>query len=378
MSITNKKTVIFGGTFDPVTAAHADIIRKLSERFERTVVMPCKVSPFKSSASASAEQRLEMLKTVASGENVEISTFELEEEGTNYTYLTLTHFASEGLYLAMGSEMIVELEKWKRLDKICSLARLYIMPRPSFPIGAAEIDKLERLTGGNYEIADFEGESGSSSEVRISVAMGRADMFLTEDVARYVTDNGLYTEYNFVGDLYKRFRMKQKRIDHSFSTALCGVKLAKRACVDVGKATVALLLHDIGKYIPKEEAEAMGVVFDGRIDGMPLLIRHAEIGAEIIRQLLVITDSEIVEAVRWHTTGKPNMTPLEKVVYLADYIEPLRDFPTVEHLRAETAKSIDDGLFAALENSVKYVPEEEIYPITVQAYEYYKALLGKN
>ncbi len=377
MSITNKKTVIFGGTFDPVTAAHADIIEKLSDRFERVIVVPCKVSPFKTDASVGAEQRLEMLRLALSArDNVEISTFELTAEGTNYTYVTLEHFRSDGLYLAMGSEMIIELEKWKRLDMIAATSRLYIIPRPCFGIGKEEIAKLDALTCGNYEIADFCGESGSSSEVRISVAMGRADMFLSAPVAEYITAHGLYAEYNYVNELYKRFNMKQKRINHSFSTALCGVKLAKRACVDVRKATVALLLHDIGKYVSKEEAEEMGVKFDGGIDDMPLPIRHAEIGAEIMRQLLGIKDSEIIEAVRWHTTGKPNMSPLEKVVYLADYIEPLRDFPTVEYLRKETAKSIDRGLLAALRNSVEFVPKEEIYPITVQAYEYYKKLLG--
>lgn len=197
-------------------------------------------------------------------------------------------------------------------------------------------------------------------------------MFLTEDVARYVTESGLYRDYCYVNGLYERFGMKKSRIDHSFSTALCGVCLAKRACVDTHKATTALLLHDIGKYVTKEQAEEMGVKFDGRIDGMPPPIRHAEIGAEILRQLLGITDEDIVEAVRWHTTGKPDMTPLEKVVYLADYIEPLRSFPTVEVLRKATEKSIDDGLRAALANSVEHVGADELYPATAEAYEYYK------
>ena len=91
-----------------------------------------------------------------------------------------------------------------------------------------------------------------------------------------------------------------------------------------------------------------------------------------MRQLLGIKDEEVIEAVRWHTTGKPNMTPMEKVVYLADYIEPLRDFPGVDKLRKATEKSIDEGLLAALENSVKHVGKDELSPATLQAYEYYK------
>ncbi len=363
--------MIFGGSFDPVTAAHIGITERLAERFDRVIVMPCKISPFKTRTGATAEMRLEMLSTALKHvPSVEVSTYELESKGTNYTYLTLERFACENLYFAVGSEMIAELDKWKRTDIIRSLATLYVVPRPSYPLDRTLTEKLRRVTGGRYEIADFTGGDGSSSEVRISVAMEKPDMFLTPGIAAYITEKGLYGEYAYVRGVYARFGMKQSRIDHSFSAALCGVKLAKRACVDVAKATTALLLHDVGKYVTKEQAEAMGVNFDGRIDGMPLPVRHAEIGAEILAQILGITDAEIIEAVRWHTTGRPRMTPLEKIVYLADYIEPLRNFDGVGRIRAATEKSIDDGLKAALENSVWYIGGD-IYPATLEAYEYY-------
>lgn len=373
MNTLNKATVILGGTFDPVTTAHTDLIRELSARFGKVIVVPCKVSPFKTGTAAGATERLNMLE-LALGDipNAEISTFELERAGTDYTYITVRHFAElyDDLYFCMGSEMVIELERWKNLDDMMKHCRLYIVPRPHFVLTDGLKEKLDKLSV--YEIADFIGEEGSSSEVRISVAMGRPRMFLNDKVADYITAHGFYRDYCYVNELYKRFNMKQKRIDHSFSTALCGVNLAKRVCVDPHKATAALLLHDIGKYTTKEQAEAMGIKFDGRIDGMPLPIRHAEIGAEILRQIVGITDNDIIEAVRWHTTGRPDMTPIEKVVYLADYIEPLRDFPTVNVIRRACEKSIDEGLLAALENSVRHVPPEEIYPITLQAYEYYK------
>ena len=378
MNTLNKQNsyAIYGGTFDPPTKAHARLIRDLSQRFEKVIVVPCKISPFKVTAGASAEQRTEMLKSISEDiPEAEIDTFELNREGTDYTYITLEYlrgkYPDKKLFLCMGSEMVIELERWKRTDIISAAASLYIVPRPHFPLGDDGKNKMKSL-GFDYEIADFSGGEGSSSEVRISVAMGKPDMFMTDKVAKYVAERGLYREYCYVNELYKRFGMKQSRIDHSFSTALCGVGLAKRACVDPHKAATALLLHDIGKYVTKEEAEKMGVRFDGRIDGMPLPIRHAEIGAELLRQIVGIRDDEIVEAVRWHTTGKPDMTPMEKVVYLADYIEPLRNFPTVDILRAAAEKSIDEGLRAALANSVEHVGAGELYPATVDAYNYYK------
>ena len=368
------KTAVFGGSFDPVTKAHIDLIEKLAARYDEVIVVPCRVSPFKTSTAATPDARLEMLGRAIKGlNNVKVDNFELVSEGVNYTYLTLEHLARPDvrLSLIMGSEMVIELERWKNLARICELAGLVVVPRPGFPFGESERTKLDALCPHGWTEADFIGLAGSSSEVRIAVAMGKPYMFLTPEIAAYVTERGLYGEYTYVNGLFARFGMKQTRIAHSFSTARCGVTLAKRACVDTGKAITALLLHDVGKYVTKEQAEAMGVKFDGRIDGMPLPIRHAEIGAELLRQIVGMTDNEIIAAVRWHTTGKPAMTPLEKIVYLADYIEPARAFPTVEIIRKATEKSIDDGLRAALKNSVEHVGGE-IYPLTVEAYNYYK------
>lgn len=370
-----NKIAVFGGSFDPVTKAHIDLVKKLSSRYDEVIVVPCRVSPFKTSTAATPYQRLEMLDVALEGiPDVCVDTFELNSEGANYTYLTLEHLTRPDahLYLIMGSEMVIELERWKNIRRIAELAELVVVPRPGFPFGRSEKEKAERLFPSRWSEADFVGETGSSSEVRVSFAMGRPNLFLTDGIAAYAEVNKLYGDYVYVNELYRRFGMKQSRIDHSYSTALCGIALAKRVCADTGKAITALLLHDVGKYVTKEQAEDMGVKFDGRIDGMPLPIRHAEIGAELLRQIVGITDNDIIEAVRWHTTGRPNMTPLEKVVYLADYIEPTRSFPTVDYLRQETAKSIDDGLRAALKNSVEYVNADEIYPVTIQAYNFYK------
>ena len=366
---------VYGGSFDPITTAHADIIKKLAERFDEVRVVPCRLSPFKTSVSASAEDRLAMLDMALAGiPRVTVDTGELYADGTNYTYLTLERLSGPGrrLRLVMGSEMVIELEKWKRVDRMCELAELYVIPRPGFPLTGELTAKLDALFPARWTLADFQGMVGSSSEVRISFAMGEPEMFMAADTAAYAAAHGLYGEYSYVNGLYAEYKLKPKRIRHSFSTALCGVELAKRCCADTRKATVALLLHDIGKYITKEDAESMGIVFGPAIDDMPLPVRHAEIGAEILRQKLHIDDDEIVEAVRWHTTGKPAMTVLEKVVYLADCIEPLRDYPGVDVIRRETEKGIDEGLLAALRMSVEHVGEEGLYPLTREAYLYYK------
>ncbi|MBP5357472.1 MAG: bis(5'-nucleosyl)-tetraphosphatase (symmetrical) YqeK [Clostridia bacterium] len=372
------KTILFGGSFDPVTSAHTDIIRQLSRRFDRTVVVPCKISPFKTAVSASGEERLRMLALSISKIKAEISDFELMSSLPSYSFITIKHFFSKdySLYFAMGSEMLSGLDKWKNIKEVLDDVIFYIIPRDGFPVDRRKIYDL-KSKGFRIEIADFEGKEGSSSEVKISIAMGSPELFLENIVADYIVSKGLYLDYAYVNDLYNKYGMKESRIRHSFSTALCGVKLAKRLDVDTNKAAIALLLHDIGKYVSREEAEKLGIVFSSEIEKMPKPIIHAEIGAEILSQLEKIEDKEIINAVRYHTTGRPEMSALEKIVYLADYIEPLRAFPGVDKIREATTISIDEGLFAGLANSILHVDEKTLYPLTKSAYDYYKEILNK-
>ena len=170
--------------------------------------------------------------------------------------------------------------------------------------------------------------------------------------------------------------LKERYVDNAFTFSVRIAPFKKRMAAFFGsKNTVGKLIARLVKNYgeaPETLAEKLGVRFDGRIDCMPLPVRHAEIGAELLRQVIGIEDDDIIEAVRWHTTGRAAMTPIEKVVYLADYIEPLRDFPGVDELRAETEKSVDGGLLAALRNSVEHVGKDALYPATAEAYEYYK------
>ena len=113
--------VIYGGSFDPPTKAHAALLRELSARFSSVYVVPCKASPFKNGTGASAADRLAMLGMITEGlQNVGIDTFELDREGCDYTYITLGYFRERfpGIkpYLCIGSEMALELERWKRTD----------------------------------------------------------------------------------------------------------------------------------------------------------------------------------------------------------------------------------------------------------------------
>src|SRR5690606_33311273 len=97
---------------------------------------------------------------------------------------------------------------------------------------------------------------------------------------------------------------------------------------------------------------------------------HAPVGAYLVKKEIGITDEDILDAIRHHTTGRPGMTTLEKVVFLADYIEPNRSFPGVEEVREKAKKSLDEALVLSLQNTIRFLLSKNqlIYPQTVATY----------
>ena len=133
------------------------------------------------------------------------------------------------------------------------------------------------------------------------------------------------------------------------------MRLAKQYGADVEKAQVAALLHDCTKKLNMDEQLALCRHYDIQLDELEqkaLKLLHAKTGAAVARDLFGV-DDDIYNAIYWHTTGKADMTVLEKVIYMADYIEPSRVFPGVEELRDAVHTDLDMGLLMGLEDSIE-------------------------
>ena len=171
--------------------------------------------------------------------------------------------------------------------------------------------------------------------------------------------------------------LDKKRVPHVAGCEEEAVKLAKRYGEDTEKAATAAILHDITKRLKAEEqlelCEKYGLDNDeGELKAPKLL--HAKTGAALARDLFAIPD-DVYDAIRYHTTGKPEMTLLEKIIYLADYIEPTRDFEGVEKLRKLAHKDIDKAMALGLKMSLEEIRSGggTPYKDTEDAYEYYKS-----
>ena len=168
-------------------------------------------------------------------------------------------------------------------------------------------------------------------------------------------------------------RLKPGRFRHSLGVADTAVFLARRFGVEEEKARVAGLLHDCAREFPNdaliEEAARRGIAVEPLERSMPLLL-HAYIGAERAKEIYGVEDAEICQAIYRHTVGGGNMTPLDKIIWYADMIEPNRDYPEVEHLRRLAREaSLDEMVLVGLSESIVFVVRKGhlVHPATVQA-----------
>lgn len=152
--------------------------------------------------------------------------------------------------------------------------------------------------------------------------------------------------------------LNKQRYEHSLRVKDTSIELAKHYGADINKAKLAGLVHDCAKNMEDEEIinilEKYGYNIEGIYKRTPNLM-HGLAGALIGKHIMGIKDEDIFNAIAYHTTGKKNMSLLEKIIYLADYIEPMRNFPGVENLKKASYINIDEALLLSFDNTIKYV-----------------------
>ena len=178
---------------------------------------------------------------------------------------------------------------------------------------------------------------------------------------------------------YIRMNLKESRLQHTYRVAETAVTMARREGADVGKAEIAALLHDCARNLPPEKlnslVEELGLP-DRYRDNVNL--SHSKAGAAFAGRLFNIDDREILDAISYHTTGRCRMTTLEKIVFLADAIEPGRDYPGVEAIRDAAEESLDRGCLKSLEGTIEFLKAADkfIDNDTIEAFNDIKEKIG--
>ncbi|KAB7670107.1 bis(5'-nucleosyl)-tetraphosphatase (symmetrical) YqeK [Bacillus sp. B1-b2] len=175
-------------------------------------------------------------------------------------------------------------------------------------------------------------------------------------------------------------QLTEKRYIHTIGVMDTAINLAERYGEVKKKAELAAIFHDYAKFRPLDEMKQ--VIVEQNMDPNLLLFHselwHAPVGAYLVEQEAGIIDEDILGAIRFHTSGKPNMSLLEKIIYLADYIEPGRDFPGVNEVRELAKENLDKAFFQAVKNTIIYLIRNNraVFPLSVDTYNYYSKKSG--
>lgn len=182
-----------------------------------------------------------------------------------------------------------------------------------------------------------------------------------------------------IKDLKKDLKkeMDDSRFEHTLGVMYTCASLAMRYEYDLEKAMLAGLLHDCAKCMPNAKKLKMAEKHHLEISSLerrnPFML-HAKLGAFLAKKKYDIEDEEILDAIRWHTTGRPGMTLLDKIVYVSDYIEPKRDkAPNLPEIRRLAFISLDKALIRILEDTLGYLGDsaEHVDAMTKKTYDYY-------
>ncbi|MDR1093137.1 MAG: nicotinate (nicotinamide) nucleotide adenylyltransferase [Clostridiales bacterium] len=331
---TFQKTALFGGAFDPVHKGHTALAASVAEEFNlsEVVAVPAGGPPWKT-ASASAQDRLAMCRLAfQSVPHVTVSDFEIvSQQKPSYTYKTLEHFHTLLGYppfFIVGADAVPGILDWKEPEQIAAHSTLIVAGRMPYDHALeGAIGEYRDKTGGKVLLSRAKAPDISSTEIRILHSFGEdLSAYLDPAVIEYVETRGLYMQYAAVARAIKNL-VDGERYRHTASVATVAYKLAGRYGADPARAVRAALYHDCAKRITAEEAaQKFGLDVPREIFALHPKIRHAPIGALYAQKYFNETDADVLNAIRWHTTGRPDMSLLEKIIFVADYIDPLRAY----------------------------------------------------
>lgn len=366
---------IFGGTFNPVHNEHIAVALKAIEELslDKLFIVPTFTPPHKSAYPIDASERIKMLELAFSGvDKVEISDFEIKNGGTSYSYITAEYFKKKynaETYMIVGGDMLENFKYWKYPERILASVKLAVFTREDFFFDfEKEKEYFKKNFNSSFTLLKYPGKSCSSTKIRVysSFSLDVSD-FTDKKVAKYIKENGLYS-----GGEYQRLisrTLKEKRVKHTANVVLCALKKAKALNLDEEKVITASTLHDIAKYIDYKTVKG----FSLPEKDMPSPVIHAFLGAYLAEHELNIKDQEVINAIRYHTSGRANMGDLEKLVFVADMIEEDRNYLGVEKLREYYEQDFEKCFIECIKEEMIHLENKKtpIYGETINCYNYY-------
>lgn len=392
------KIGIYGGSFNPPHEGHLAAARAAVAALglDRLVFVPAGDPPHKELApgSPTPEKRLEMTAIAADQlllhKVTRVWDVELHREGKSYTSDTLAvaaeRWPGDELWLLVGTDMFLTLHTWHEPERVLKLAGICAFARSAGDDRARLEEQkafLEERYGARVELIAIPGlVEISSTQLREGLARGERSGRLPPAVYGYILREKLYgTNADLHCLTMEELRcvswsmVKAKRLAHIRGAEETAAGLALRWGADEGQARRAAILHDCTKYWSMEEHIAVCDRYHEPLDELERSaekLLHAKSGAALARHWFG-QENAVADAIRYHTTARAGMSLLEKVLYMADYIEPNREFPEVDQLRALAFEDLDRAVALGAWVSIQEMEERNriVHRNTLEAYTYY-------
>lgn len=339
-----KKTILFGGSFDPIHEGHLVLASNALNELQADEVLFV-LSPLArwKETTTTVEDRIAMINLVIrDNPKFSLSLIEIERKGEIYTYDTVKEYLDthedEEVYLLIGTDQVQKFDNWYKASELAKISKIVYYKRDLYEVDEKVVNK--------YHMKAIEGKT---IDVSSSAIRNLNVKHCPKPVLEYIGNHRLY----YVADLAKM--ITEKRLNHSLRVSSLAYDIAFNNNYPVEKAYIAGILHDSSKHIAIEsQIILINQHFGSQIvQDIEVPLYHQFSGAIIAKEKFGINDEEILDAIKYHATGKANMSVLGRIIYAADKIEPGRDFDSGELINA-CIKDINIGFIRVLEDNVKY------------------------
>ncbi len=409
------KICLFGGTFDPIHKGHIHIAKNALSEFEldKVIFVPTGNSYMKKDVSP-AIHRLNMLKIALKNyPEFEISDIEIKREGYTYTRDTIKEikeiYPDAEIYFLIGTDTLFMIEKWVEPEYLFNNL-IFIVADRKDDNSKEKAEELKDKFNADIRFSNCDFYDISSSDIRSKIReLGYSEFafemkkasetketnyegsfsfrFVIESVFEYIKDNHLYIDLNDVEMITLLSKdLKESRLIHTLGVMDEASVLAKVYNADIKKVTLAALLHDCAKYMPMDESIEIcerNFVKLNDLERKKSSLLHSKAGACLAYEKYGIKDKEILDAISYHTTGRPDMSILEKPIFISDAIEPNRDYSEkLPMYRMIANVDIDLVCMNILKDTLDHLnsteEKQEMDSKTIETYEYYKALISSR
>ena len=368
-----RRIGIFSGSFDPVHLGHLQVARAAMAVLSLDQVLFAPIGrPLARLVHASGRHRGEMIRLMIKDQpGLALSDVDLGKK-PRYAVDTLKDlklvYPDADFTYIVGADKLPDIPRWKEAGRLFSLCAFAAYPRAGYD--AAALAEALRSQGARVHLIPGEQMNLSSAQARARLRLlSDAPGILSPEVAEYIALNGLY-QPGF--EPMVRQAVSGPRFQHILGVRETAVKLALRYGQSMQKAALAALLHDCAKNMELSRLQAIALQARLPVDQQALhsnALLHGLVGAHIARTRYHVSDVHILNAIAYHTTGRAGMNLLELCLFVADAMEPGRDYPGVELIRRQAYLDLRLAALTSLVGTSKHVRAKGLAesPLSLQA-----------